>query len=130
MNRPAKAGAVSELYDYLWPEIRCGMRSRRVRNAYQLLAGLILLALPCAAQMQVGDNLQNESERKRRVHLRRRQQSRAVGHSMGFSGNGNLTGSYYSPNFLNFNVDPFYNRAQWQFGFREPDEYDRRYVRM
>ena len=33
-------------------------------------------------------------------------------HSMGFSGNGNLTGSYYSPNFLNFNIDPFYNRAQ------------------
>ena len=33
-------------------------------------------------------------------------------HAMGFAGNGQLTGNYYSPNFLNFTVDPFYNRTQ------------------
>ncbi len=33
-------------------------------------------------------------------------------HGMGFTGNANLSGNYYSPNFLNFNVSPFYNRTQ------------------
>src|SRR5947199_3849373 len=34
------------------------------------------------------------------------------GHSMGFTGNANLAGSYYNPNFLNFNVQPYYDRVQ------------------
>jgi hypothetical protein len=38
-------------------------------------------------------------------------------HSMGFSGNANLQGSYYSPNFLNFNVQPYYDRAQSNSAF-------------
>jgi len=111
MNRPAKAGAVSELCEYLWPEIRCGMRSRRVRNTYRLLAGLILLALPSAAQMQVGDNLQMNLNGNIGFTYAGGINQGQSDHSMGFSGNGNLTGNYYSPNFLNFNVDPFYNRA-------------------
>jgi hypothetical protein len=34
------------------------------------------------------------------------------GHSLGFSGDANLNGSYYNPNFLNFNVQPYYDRIQ------------------
>jgi hypothetical protein len=88
------------------------MRSRRVRNAYRLLAGLILLALPCAAQMQVGDNLSMNLNGNVGFTYAGTDNQNQSGHSMGFSGNGNLTGSYYSPNFLNFDIDPFYNRAQ------------------
>src|ERR1700757_1017407 len=112
MNLPAKAGAGSGSYEYLWPEIRCGMRSRSFRNAYRLLAGLVLLALPCAAQMQVGDNLNMNLSGNVVFTYAGTDNQNQSGHSMGFSGNGNLTGSYYSPNFLNFNIDPFYNRAQ------------------
>jgi len=36
----------------------------------------------------------------------------ASSHGMGFTGNADLSGSYYNPNFLNFNVQPFYNRSQ------------------
>ncbi|HEX6503464.1 MAG TPA: hypothetical protein VF011_09455 [Terriglobales bacterium] len=34
------------------------------------------------------------------------------GHGIYGSGDGNLTGFYYNPNFLSFNVRPFYNRNQ------------------
>jgi hypothetical protein len=33
----------------------------------------------------------------------------ASSHSNGFNGLGNLTGSYYHPNFINFNFQPYYN---------------------
>jgi len=112
MNLPAKAGAGSECCVHLSPEIRWGMRSRSFRNPYQLLAGLIVLALPCAAQLQVGDNLSMNLNGNVGFTYAGSDNQNLSGHSMGFSGNGNLTGSYYSPNFLNFNVDPFYNRAQ------------------
>ena len=32
--------------------------------------------------------------------------------SLNFNGNGTLSGSYYNPNFLSFNVQPYYNRSQ------------------
>lgn len=34
------------------------------------------------------------------------------GHNLGLTGDANLQGSYYNPNFLNFSVRPFYDRAQ------------------
>lgn len=88
------------------------MRSRSIRDTYRLLAGLILLALPCAAQMQVGDNLNMNLNGNVGFTYAGTNNQNQSGHSMGFSGNGNLTGSYYSPDFLNFDIDPFYNRAQ------------------
>lgn len=33
------------------------------------------------------------------------------GHSTSFNGSGNLSGSYYHPNFLSFMVQPYYNRS-------------------
>jgi hypothetical protein len=88
------------------------MRFERIQNVYGWLAGLILLTLPCAAQMQVGDNLRMNLNGNVGFTYAGGNNQGLSDHSMGFSGNGNLTGSYYNPNFLNFNVDPFYNRAQ------------------
>src|ERR1700739_3412817 len=98
MNLPAKAGAGSECPEYLWPEIRWGMRSRNFRNACRLLAGLILLALPCAAQLQVGNNLNMNLSGNVGFTYAGTDNQNQSGHSMGFSGNGNLTGSSYRPN--------------------------------
>jgi hypothetical protein len=112
MNRPVKAGTDSELFEYLWPETMCEMRARKVRGAYRLLAGLTLLALPCAAQMQVGDNLHMNLSGDVGFSYAGTKDQNLSGHSMGFSGTGTLTGNYYNPNFVNFNIDPFYNRAQ------------------
>lgn len=33
-------------------------------------------------------------------------------HSLGFTGNGYLSGYYFNPNFLNFNAHPYYDRTQ------------------
>ncbi|HXJ89216.1 MAG TPA: hypothetical protein VMS18_20530 [Candidatus Binatia bacterium] len=85
---------------------------RVIQNAHRWLAGVILLALPCAAQMQVGDNLHMSMSGDLGVSYAGGNDQGLSDHSLGFSGDGTLTGNYYSPNFLNFNVDPFYNRAQ------------------
>ena len=73
---------------------------------------LILLVLPCAAQMQIGDNLHMNLNGDIGFAYNGGLNQGLSGHSMGFSGDGSLTGNYYSPNFLNFNVNPFYNRTQ------------------
>lgn len=82
------------------------------RNAYRWVAGFFFLVLPCAAQMQVGDNLSMNLSGDVGFSYAGGLNQGLGGHSMGFSGNGVLNGNYYNPNFLNFNIDPFYNRAQ------------------
>lgn len=111
MKRSAQAGFVVVRYEPLWPGIRWTMR-RATRNAWGWLAGLILLALPCVAQMQVGDNLHMNLSGDLGVSYAGGNNQGLSDHSLGFSGDGTLTGNYYNPNFLNFNVDPFYNRNQ------------------
>ncbi len=88
------------------------MGFKGIRNAYRLLAPLIFLAPLCASQMQVGDDLHMNLNGTIGFTYAGGDNEGQTSHAMGFSGNGNLTGNYYSPNFLNFNIDPFYNRAQ------------------
>ena len=76
------------------------------------LAGIFVLAIPAAAQMQVGDNLRMNLNGNVGFNYAGGMNQGQSDHAMGFAGNGQLTGNYYSPNFLNFNVDPFYNRVQ------------------
>jgi hypothetical protein len=103
------------------------MRFEGIQNAFGWLAGLILLTLPCAAQMQVGDDLRMNLNGNLGFTYAGGINQGLSDHSMGFSGNGNLTGSYYNPNFLNFNVDPFY-RADSSSVFGNPRRYDGRDV--
>jgi len=95
-------------------EVRWEMRreSGRIRGLCLALAGMILLALPAAAQMEVGDYLRMNLNGNVGFTYGGGINGGVSDHSMGFTGNGVLTGSYYNPNFLNFNVSPFYNRNQ------------------
>ena len=79
---------------------------------WRTLAGIFLLALPAAAQLQVGDYLHMNLNGSAGFNYGGGISQGLSNHAMGFSGNGILTGNYYSPNFLSFNVDPFYNREQ------------------
>ncbi len=94
-------------------EIRWGMPREwmKLRSACRWLAGVLLAALPAAAQMQVGLATMNLSGNVGYTYDGGMDQG-ASSHGMGFTGNGTLTGNYYNPNFLNFNVQPFYNRSQ------------------
>ena len=86
-------------------------RLERVHNSCCILAGLLLLTLPSVAQMEVGDAKMNLNGNIG-FNYAGGMNGESSDHSLGFSGNGNLTGNYYNPNFLNFNVQPFYNREQ------------------
>ena len=86
---------------------------RSIRNALFSLAGVVLLTLPSAAQVQVGDNLNMNlngivSVGYNDVYGNTIESN----HSLNFGGNGTLSGYYYNPNFLNFNFSPYYNQSQ------------------
>ncbi|HET7442327.1 MAG TPA: hypothetical protein VFJ47_13575, partial [Terriglobales bacterium] len=74
---------------------------------------LLLLALPAIAQVQVGDNLSLNlngimSAGYNGVYGNQINSS----HGLNVGGNGTLSGSYYDPNFLNFNLSPYYNQSR------------------
>jgi hypothetical protein len=87
-------------------------KSSTIRNLCCALAGVFLLALPAVAQLQVGDYLRMNLNGSMGFNYGGGINGGLSDHSMGFTGNGVLTGSYYSPSFLNFSVSPFYNREQ------------------
>ena len=39
-------------------------------------------------------------------------------HGLTFGGSGNISGSYYDPNFLNFNITPYYNQSRVNSSFQ------------
>ena len=74
---------------------------------------LLLLALPATAQVQVGDNLSLNlngimTAGYNGVYGNQINSS----HGLSVGGNGTLSGSYYDPNFLNFNLSPYYNQSR------------------
>ncbi|HVN21086.1 MAG TPA: hypothetical protein VMU05_20030 [Dongiaceae bacterium] len=87
------------------------MGLRTIKIAHGWLAGLILLASTCVAQMQVGDNVRMNLSGNIGYGYNGELNQGNSSHSNGIDGNANLTGSYYNPNFLNFNLDPFYTRT-------------------
>jgi hypothetical protein len=99
---------------FAWTEIRWEMWPGRVtiRGFCSTVAGVLLLALSAMAQMQIGDKLHMNLNGNVGYTYSGGWNGGVSDHSMGFMGNGVLTGNYYSPNFINFNIDPFYNREQ------------------
>jgi len=95
-------------------ETRWGMwlESSKIRSLCYTLAGIVLLTVPAAAQLQVGDYLRMNLSGNMGFNYGGGNSAGLSDHSMGFTGNGFLSGNYYSPNFLNFNVSPYYNREQ------------------
>jgi len=92
----------------------------RFRTLNRALPGLLLLlALPAAGQIQVGDNLNLNANGiltagYNGVYGNQINSS----HGLNFGGNGTLSGSYYDPNFLSFNLSPYYNQARSNSEFR------------
>ncbi len=82
-----------------------------LQEALYMLLGILLLALPSAAQVEVGDakmNLSGDIGFNYNSNINDGSSS----HSFSLSGDANLTGSYYDPRFLNFAVRPYYNHSQ------------------
>lgn len=78
------------------------------------MAGLLLWALPCAAQLTIGNDL----------HLMKGYGSISTGYSgsygdsgqsssaLNFGGNGNFNGFFYNPAFVSFSLQPYYNQSR------------------
>jgi hypothetical protein len=78
-----------------------------------LLLALLAWVRPGVAQIEVGDDLKMNLNGT--LGFGYGGSFGTVGqssHSLNLNGNGTLTGSYYNPGFLSFNVQPFYNRNQ------------------
>ncbi|MGA8869381.1 MAG: hypothetical protein WB510_20565 [Candidatus Sulfotelmatobacter sp.] len=91
----------------------------RIQWAGCVLAGVLLLALPAAGQLEVGDNLN--------MNLNGTLAGGYTGdfgnlvpssHNLTASGTGTLSGSYYNPNFLSFNVSPYYGQSRANSNFQ------------
>ncbi len=90
------------------------------RIIYRALPGLLLLlALPAAGQIQVGDNINLNlngivSAGYDAVYGNQINSS----HGLDLGGNGTLSGSYYNPNFLSFALSPYYDQSRQNSDFR------------
>lgn len=88
-----------------------GMGVRWFGKTYIVAAGVLLSVLPCVAQLEVGDtsmSLNGDIGFNYNGNLNQGLSD----HTFGFTGDANLNGSFYNPNFLNFNVQPYYDRVQ------------------
>jgi hypothetical protein len=78
-----------------------------MHNAGWMLAGLLLLARPASAQVQIGDAWKFNLDGNLGYNYNGAIDNGASSHGMGLYGNANLRGSFYNPNFLNFSVSPY-----------------------
>ena len=77
------------------------------------IATVLAVGLSSAAQVKVGDNLNmNLNGQASAGYTADYGNEIPSDHGVTFGGNANLTGYYYDPNFLNFNVNPFYDQSR------------------
>jgi hypothetical protein len=98
--------------EHVGTETRWMMWAQRVQRTGLVLAGILISVLPAAAQMEIGDNWRLNLNGNVGYNYMGNMNDGVSAHSMGFNGNANLSGSFYNPNFINFNVQPYYDRNQ------------------
>ncbi len=82
-----------------------------------ILLGLFLWILPARAQVNVGQNLTVGLTGDLGIGYNGDfGNQQGSDHTYGLNGDANLNGYYYSPNFLNFHLAPYYNRSQANSG--------------
>lgn len=85
----------------------------KIRNAVWVLVALAMWVPLSAAQLQIGDNFKmNMNGTVGFGYGGSFSDPGASGHNLNMLGQGLVTGSYYDPKFLNFTVQPYYNRDQ------------------
>ena len=84
---------------------------RSISNALFGFAGALLLALPLGAQIQIGEFNTNLNGTMGVGYNDVWGSDISSSHSLNLNGNGTLSGFYYNPNFINFNLSPYYNQS-------------------
>ena len=76
-------------------------------------AMIMALTLGAYAQVTVGDNVSMNLNGQASVgYTADYGNTLPSDHGLNVGGTANLTGSYYTPNFLNFNISPYYNQSR------------------
>ena len=94
--------------------------STLTRLAAGIVGLLFVMAIPLArAQVQIGDNLQMKAGGLLTVGYQGDYGNEVQSsHGLNFGLNGNVSGSYYNPNFLSFDFTPYYNQSQANSNFQ------------
>ncbi len=85
---------------------------RHFQIGWWTLAGILLLGFPAAAQVEYGDLSMNLNGNLAAGYSATYGNLIDSSHNMTFAGNGALSGSYYNPNFLSFNLAPYYDQSR------------------
>ena len=87
-----------------------------------IVALFLLVAIPLAsAQLQIGDDLKMKMGGQLTAgYTGTYGEGDGIesNHGLNFGFDGNINGSYYSPNFLSFNIIPYYNQSQTNSNFQ------------
>ena len=90
----------------------------KVSKAWIALAGVLLLAIPLLGQIKIGDNLDlNANGTISAGYSGTYGNEITSSHGLGFGGTAAFAGFYYNPNFLSFNVNPYYNQSRSNSNF-------------
>ena len=83
------------------------------RKAWVVFAGSLILATPLLGQITIGNDLAMRLNGTVSAGYTGNYGNEiASSHGLGFGGAAGLSGSYYSPNFLSFNVNPYFNQSR------------------
>lgn len=88
------------------------------RFASLLQAGMLLLAVPVAAQVKLGETSANANGMISTGYTATYGNMTNSTHGWTVGGVATLAGSYYSPNFLSFNVSPYLNQSRANSNFQ------------
>ena len=83
-----------------------------LRVAWVALAALLLSALPAVGQLQFGDLSSNLNGSLSAGYTGDYGNQISSSHGWGVGGSGTLSGSYYNPNFVSFNVSPYLDQSR------------------
>jgi len=93
-------------------QARCGMRRMYGRNIVVLAMLVLTQAAIASAQMTAGEASMNLSGSVSGGYSGSYANFSPSANGAGFGGTGDLSGFYYNPQFLSFNVSPFYNQSR------------------
>jgi len=91
---------------------------KRFQIACAAIAGLLLWLPAASGQVQAGDLSMNLNGTLSAGYNGNYGNLADSAHNLNLGGSGTLTGSYFDPNFLNFNFSPYYNQSRSNSSFR------------
>jgi hypothetical protein len=90
-----------------------------VKNISLILAFLVLTLAPCAlAQVKTGDTSLNLNGTAAAGYNDDYSNYAGSDHGLAFSGDATVSGSYYNPNFLSFQIHPYYDESRTNSSFQ------------